>query len=288
MRILYIGSRGDLSLQPLLYLLQSGHTICAVAAQTDAELSDARLPVFTEHKDSIKTLARVFALPVINMSVPLQDCIAAIALLAPDLILVSCYEKKLPQEILNIPAYGCFNFHPSALPQYRGPVPVFWQFRDGLTELGVSLHGMTEQLDAGPVVARGEVAMPDGVTQARAYQLLAQAYVELLPGFLLALASDTLAAIAQDESAMSYQAYPQAEDFRVYPHWSARRIFNFISATEHWGCVYPCSISNTEYSLESVFAYNEEELPDENCVIDGDTIQIACSPGVLLARLVPV
>jgi methionyl-tRNA formyltransferase len=290
MKILYIGSGGDLSLQPLLYLLQGEHQVCAVAValQDDVGFSDPRLPVFTEQKDSVETLARVFALPVINMSSPEQDCLATIAGLAPDLILVSCYGKKLPQEILTLAPYGCFNFHPSALPAYRGPVPMFWQFRDGLSEFGVSLHRMTEKFDAGPIVARSTVNMPDGVSQARASQLLAHAYVELLPDFLRALVNKTLVENVQDESATSYQPYPEAEDFRVDTRWSARRLFNFICGTRNWGCVYPCTIAETDYALQDVLGYSEEQCPDENCVIDGDTIEIACSPGVLLARLASV
>ncbi len=128
--------------------------------------------------------------------------------------------------------------------------------------------------------------MPDGVTQDRAHQLLAEAYVELLPGFLSAIASGTLSAREQNESVMSYQGFPTAEDFRVDASWSAKRIFNFICASAQlWRSLYPCSVSGIDYHLRSVLGYSEEQLPEEECVIDADTIQITCNPGVLLARL---
>jgi len=288
MNILYIGSGGDLSLQPLRYLLQSEHPLCAVAVDllTDAVHSDARLPVLTEDDDSVETLARASGLPVINLLAPVQDVIAAIAKIKPDLILVSCYARKLPQAILDISAHGSFNFHPSLLPAYRGPVPVFWQFRDGISEFGVTLHCMTEHMDAGNIVAQHTVVMPDGVSQARAYELLADAYLELLPDFLNAIANDSLSMIEQDESAMSYQSFPDDDDFRVYTSWPAKRIFNFVCATAHYDHAYPCQIAGTDYRLRSVLGYNEAKLPDEACVIDGNTIQIACNTGVLLARLI--
>lgn len=287
MKILYIGSAGDLSLQPLRYLLQSDHQVCAVAVDLHPALtdSDPRFPVFTEDKAAIETLARASALPVINLYAPLQDIIATITRLQPDLILVSCYARKLPQTLLDIPALGGFNFHPSLLPAYRGPAPVFWQFRDGISEFGVTLHRMTQSMDAGEIAAQSTVMMPDGVTQDRAHQLLAEAYVECLPDFLSAVASGSLHACEQNESEMSYQSFPMIDDFRVDTDWSAKRIFNFICATAHYGAVYPCAIAGTDYRLRSVLGYSEQQLPDDECVIDGDTIQMACNPGVLLARL---
>jgi methionyl-tRNA formyltransferase len=165
---------------------------------------------------------------------------------------------------------------------------VFWQFRDGLSEFGVSVHRMTESLDAGAIVAQSTVMMPDGVNQTRAQQLLAEAYVELLPDFLLALASGSLTAREQDESAASYQGYPQPDDFRIHTSWSAKRIFNFICATRYRGAVYPCVIADQTYALSDVLGYTDEQLPEEACVIDGDSIQIVCSPGVLLAKWVVV
>ena len=288
MKILYIGSDGDLSLQPLRYLLQSDHQVCAVAVDLHPALTnlDPRFPVFTGDENAIETLARTSALPVINLFAPLQDVIATITQLQPDLILVSCYARKLPQEILDIPALGSFNFHPSMLPAYRGPVPVFWQFHDGVSEFGVTLHRMTQSMDAGEIVAQSKVIMPDGVNQSRAHQLLAEAYVELLPGFLSVITSGALPTCEQNQSEMSYQSFPTLDDFRVSTDWPAKRIFNFICATVHYGAVYPCAIAGTDYRLHSALGYSEEQLPEEECVIDGNTIQIACNPGVLLARLV--
>ena len=287
MKIFYIGSRGALSMQPLQYLLQSEHQVCGVAVATPAAVSagDVRLPVSIDDQDSIETLARDADLPVIYPGLSMEESLAAISQLAPDLILVSCYGKKLPQVLLDLPLHGSFNFHPSRLPAYRGPVPLFWQFRDGVDEFGVSLHVMTAQFDAGPVVAQNVFTLPDGISQTKVEGLIAQAYVGLLPDFLAALVGNSLVAIAQNTSLMSYQGYPEADDFRVDRQWSARRIYNFICASQHWGRVYPCRVEQQDLLLTSVLGFSEEELPDENCVIDGDTVELACHPGVLLARL---
>ena len=148
---MYIGSSGALSLLPLRYLLEADHALCAVGvdANQDSFLRDTRLSIIAAQNENVEMLARMAGVPLINLNTPLAACVRAIREAAPEVILVSCFGRRLPQAILEIPSHGCFNFHPSKLPAYRGPVPGFWQFRDGVREFGVSLHRMTEQFDAG-------------------------------------------------------------------------------------------------------------------------------------------
>jgi|SRR3989344_3866109 len=70
-----------------------------------------------------------------------------------DLIVVACYGKILPKEMLEIPKYGALNVHPSLLPKYRGPAPVPATILDGEEETGVSIILMDEQVDHGPILA---------------------------------------------------------------------------------------------------------------------------------------
>jgi methionyl-tRNA formyltransferase len=287
MKIMYIGSSGALSILPLRYLLEAEHSLCAVGvdAHQDSFLRDTRLSIIAAQNESVEMLARMAGVPLINLRMPLADCVRAIREVSPDILLVSCFGRRLPQEILDIPAHGCFNFHPSMLPAYRGPVPGFWQFRDGVENFGVSLHRMTVALDAGAIVAQRNVAMPDGVSNQQASELIAQAYVDLLPNFVSALASGNGHETVQDESAASYRGYPQAEDFRVDTHWPARRIYNFMRATQHWGFVYPCAIDGVDYPLQIAHDFSEAECPDKNLEIDADVIRVTCQPGVLTAGL---
>ena len=47
------------------------------------------------------------------------------ALNAPDLMVVVAYGLILPQEVLDLPRFGCINIHASLLPRWRGtPLPV--------------------------------------------------------------------------------------------------------------------------------------------------------------------
>ena len=70
-----------------------------------------------------------------------------------DLIVVACYGKILPKEMLKIPKHGALNVHPSLLPKYRGPAPVPTTILDGEEETGVTIILMDEQADHGPILA---------------------------------------------------------------------------------------------------------------------------------------
>ena len=73
--------------------------------------------------------------------------------------------------------------HPSALPKYRGPSPVLWAIRNGDPYLGMTVHRMTERIDAGPVLAQvDDLPIPDEVTREDVWELTKAALPGLLDG----------------------------------------------------------------------------------------------------------
>jgi len=77
--------------------------------------------------------------------------------LGPDLVVVVAYGKLFPKEMLNIPPLGFINFHPSLLPQLRGPSPIICAILEGLTKTGVSIMKIGEGMDDGPIFSQCEV-----------------------------------------------------------------------------------------------------------------------------------
>ena len=161
LKIIYIGSSGPLSLIPLQRLLDCGQAVVAVALEADDEpvLQDQRIPLLTTNHGSVASLARLHGIPLIELSRPWVYSVDEMGRYAPDLIVVSCFARKLPESVLSIPHIGCFNLHPSLLPAYRGPVPLFWQFRAGVKTFGITLHRMSSRLDAGNIVAQTGVCL---------------------------------------------------------------------------------------------------------------------------------
>ena len=72
--------------------------------------------------------------------------------LEPDLMVVVAYGLILPQAVLAIPRFGCWNVHASRLPRWRGAAPIQRAIEAGDTTTGVCLMQMEKGLDTGPVL----------------------------------------------------------------------------------------------------------------------------------------
>jgi methionyl-tRNA formyltransferase len=77
-----------------------------------------------------------------------------IARLQPALGVMASFDQILGARALAIPAHGWLNIHPSALPDYRGPEPIYWTIADGAAEAGITLHRAAPKFDAGPILAQ--------------------------------------------------------------------------------------------------------------------------------------
>ena len=65
-----------------------------------------------------------------------------------DCFVVVAYGKIIPKEIIDIPAHGALNVHPSLLPHHRGPSPIESQIlTDNPDDIGVSIMVLDEKMD---------------------------------------------------------------------------------------------------------------------------------------------
>ncbi len=245
-RILYLGLGGVYSLLPLERLLAAPERAAVVGVLVPGEMGDpgvqqlqpapaspAELPLLTSPvQPSIIDLAWRHDIPVYALSRP--ESPAALALLEarqPDLVCVACWPGRLPRPWLTGPRDGALNLHPSLLPAYRGPEPLFWQFRAGEQATGVTVHRMTEALDAGDIVAQARSPLPDGIRGVEADGQLAGVAADLLVDLL---ARPVWAPRPQPAVGASYQPRPGVADRRFSVDWPARRAFNFVRGADAW------------------------------------------------------
>lgn len=206
----------------------------------------------TPHTTSISHLASQHPLPLLTLGdLRHPDTLAALRTYQPDLLITACFPRLLPPEMLAIPRLGGLNLHPSLLPAYRGPEPLFWQFYFGETRTGITLHWMDEHADTGDIVFQADVPFPDGVSLAQAEMLSAQAGGELLcraladPEHLPRTPQPSKTSeVRQPNYAQPsapgagnarYHPRPAASDLVVPTSWTARRAYNFLCAARDWG-----------------------------------------------------
>ena len=81
------------------------------------------------------------------------EVVGEIRALRPELGVLADYGQIVPAEVLELPAHGILNIHPSLLPRHRGASPIQATIADGDERTGVTIMRMDEGLDTGPVVA---------------------------------------------------------------------------------------------------------------------------------------
>lgn len=91
----------------------------------------------------------------------LQQCIDRYR---PDLVVLAGFMRILTDELVEHYRGKMINIHPSLLPKYRGTNTHARAIEAGDKLAGCSVHWVTPELDAGPVILQAEVAILPGDT----------------------------------------------------------------------------------------------------------------------------
>ena len=274
-RVLFFAMTGNFSPPVLLALLQHDIEVCAIvmpsphsgpdqsSIQGLAQKSTSRsmLPMLhaSEHP-SLLQIASERQIPVWEVSrLSHPKTLAVLTDYRPDAICVACFSRRIPRQILNLPRFGCLNVHPSLLPANRGPEPLFWTFREGLQQTGVTIHVMDEDMDTGPLVAQEVIDVPDGMS----YMQL-ESRCAALGGILLAdstwkLYRSQAHTMEQDETKSSYHPFPSVSDFIVnVAEWDARHVYNFICGLASWGEPITLQTGDRSIRVKTAISYSHK------------------------------
>ncbi|MCP3869869.1 MAG: hypothetical protein GY703_17605 [Gammaproteobacteria bacterium] len=148
--------------------------------------------------------------------------------LGPERVLVSCCPFRIPKVLLDMVPLGWMNVHPSLLPFYRGPSPLFWQLRDGLEKIGVTLHRMVPTFDMGPILAQRAIRLSGGMSGATLSHQAGREGAALYLEWADQAPAGCPLELEQNPVEGSYQSFPAPGDFMIDPGWSAHRVFNFV------------------------------------------------------------
>ena len=167
---------------------------------------------------SVSAVARRYSIPVYpSKDVNDADLLGIIAdEVKPDVIVSFGSGQLFKKDILRIPDRGCINVHPSLLPSYRGPSPLFWVLANGEAETGVTVHYMDEKLDSGDIILQSKIKIEEGDTVQTLRARTKEQSVALLIQALDQIASGTVSTILNDSRYASYYTQPNAEDIKAF------------------------------------------------------------------------
>jgi methionyl-tRNA formyltransferase len=153
-----------------------------------------------------------------------------IAALKPDLILSVYYRHMIGTKILALPPLGAFNMHGSLLPKYRGRAPINWAVLKGESRIGMTLHRMVKDPDAGAVVDQEGVDIGPRDTAEQAFRKVLPCARHVLARQIDALLAGTAKETPQDDAQATYFSGRKPEDGRIVWSQTSHQIFNLIRA----------------------------------------------------------
>jgi methionyl-tRNA formyltransferase len=276
MKIIFAGTP-EFAVPTLLALVAGGHQVTLVLTQPDRPSGRGmRLKA-----SPVKQFALQHELPVFQPET-LKDAVvqACIAAEQADAMIVAAYGLIIPDVILQMPRYGCFNVHASLLPRWRGAAPIQRALLAGDKETGVTIMEVVRALDAGAMLARGVLPITEADTAQTLHDGLAEIGAELMLQAMDRLARDgKLQATPQDESLVTYAHKLDKAEAGIDWARSALELSRQVRAFNPFPVVH--SMLHGEICrIWMAHAVTGKGEPGQ--IVDvGDGIQVACGQGVL-------
>ncbi|MBD9434740.1 methionyl-tRNA formyltransferase [Pseudoxanthomonas sp. PXM03] len=202
MRIVFAGTPAFAV--PSLRAAHAHHEVVAVYTQPDRPAGRGR--GLTPSPVKLEAIQR--GIPVLQpLSLSKKSTQDALREMQPDVMVVVAYGLILPQAVLDIPQYGCWNVHASLLPRWRGAAPIQRAIEAGDTETGVCLMQMEAGLDTGPVLLAQSMPIGPEDTGGQLHDRLSDLGAQVL--------RDALGLL---RAGVRLPPHPQAEEGVAYAH----------------------------------------------------------------------
>ena len=229
-KILFAGTP-DVAASVLARLIDSEHNILLALTQKDRPKGRGQKMT----QSPVKLLAEQRDIPVLQPDT-LKDRLVEemLAQLAPDFLIVVAYGMILPENVLNIPRYGCLNVHYSLLPRWRGAAPIQRAIEAGDTTTGVTIMQMDKGLDTGDILTTAAISITPEDTSASLYQKLDILAPETLLETLAQFKNETIHPKVQDAVAATYAKKLHKSEANIDWQDTADSILHKIHAFNPW------------------------------------------------------
>ena len=154
----------------------------------------------------VKQLAEKLNIPIYQPeTLKNTDVFKKIKSIEADIMVVAAYGLIIPKDILELFDGNVFNVHASLLPKWRGAAPIHRAIENGDKEIGITIMGVEERLDAGPMYRKVAIKNDQKLTTGELTEILAfkgaEAMRDLINDFEK---SESVTSQIQDESEATY------------------------------------------------------------------------------------
>lgn len=258
MRIVLIG-QAAFGESVLKALLDDGRRVVGVFCPPDK----AERPA-----DPLKTAAEEADVPVHQFARLREvDAVEAFKSLKPDLGVMAFVTDIVPMAMINAPTHGTINFHPSLLPEHRGPSSINWPIIQGKKKTGLTIYWPDEGLDTGPILLQKEVEIgPDDTLGVVYFKKIFPLGVEAMVEAVRMVEAGNAPRIEQDESKATYESWCKAEHAAI--DWSKPldEVYNLVRGTD------PSPGPNTTLNGETIRLFDPSKVSSAGNAAPGEMI----------------
>jgi methionyl-tRNA formyltransferase len=233
-RLVFMGTP-EFAVPSLAALLDAGYDLVGVLTKEDQPAGRGQ----KVEASAVKQLARAHGLTIQQpRTLRVAEARTALADLAPDVIVVAAYGLILPQEVLDLPRFGCINVHGSVLPRWRGAAPIAAAILAGDVEVGVSIMRMDAGVDTGPMLSAAYLPIAADDTTGTLTPKLASLGADLLVRTLPRWLAGELTPLPQPDEGVTWAPRITKEDGLI--DWSepAALIERRVRAYQPWPTAY--------------------------------------------------
>ena len=281
MRVIFMGTP-DIAVASLEALLRE-HEVLAVITQPDKPKGRGKKLAFSP----VKEYALAHGLAVLQPErVKAPEFVEELRKYNAELIAVTAFGQILPEEILNMPEYGCINVHGSLLPKYRGAAPMQRAIIDGETVTGITTMFMAKGMDTGDMLLKTEVEITPEDNFETLHDKMAAAGASLLLETIAGLESGMIQRIPQKEEDATYAPMIDKETGHISWEKGGQEIINLMRGLT------PGPGAYTLYEGEPLKLFRAEAengaFPDaefgEIVEVTKQAFAVKCGDGVLWVR----
>ena len=200
-----------------------------------------------------------------------------------ELIVIAFFNQLLTPTTYGLADLGAINLHPSALPQYRGPAPLFWTFRDAVPSTALTIHRIAAGEDNGNILEHCPVEIPLGLAGEDLVDQLADQAHAFTP-IAVEKVANGVPGTPQDEALATRAPRPGPGDVVVDASFGATRLFHFVRGVGRWNNVTIEVGGERVRLLDGVDLDVDRRLPGESAIV-GDDVLVGCPDGVVRLRM---
>jgi len=281
MKILFAGTPA-IAVPALQKLTEMGF-VSAVLTSQDRPTGRGQVPSMSD----VKKAALDLSLPVLQPAKLDAEFRKIVSEFKFDLLVCVAFGKIFGPKFLDLFPKGGINFHPSLLPQFRGPSPISSVILAGCQESGLTVQRLAAGMDEGNIILQKSFKLKGHETTGTLSEFCAVEGANMLSQTLQLIAEGKDIDTQQESEKASYCHLVSKQDGLIHWDTDAALIERMIRAWNPWPRAYTSWNNTPLYLLESELVSSVQNGSSPGLVLGMDTqhgILVQTGNGVIALR----